>query len=147
MILNNETSFDPYACWKCYESLKTSHRLPKVNCKFHDDFVPGLEIDGNKSCEIFDYHSTLIKERVQRSLSNSFRYELWRRCCEDAHDCCDLLKKEYQVENFGLCEGFWDEDEKTCYSAIEPGEVVYQPCPYMQSQAYLSPCQCENFKC
>lgn len=142
-MIFNESSFPAYSCWKCYQSLQTSHKLEKVDCLLKGAYVPGLEINGNKSCEIFDYRSQLINERVQRSLSNSFRYDLWRRCCEDALDCCDTLKKEFQVENFGTCEGFWDEDERTCYNQIEPDEPVYRDCPYMESKAYLSRCQCE----
>lgn len=144
-VILRETSFHAYSCWKCYESLQTSNKLVKVNCPLNGDSVPALETNGNnnKSCEIFFYRSQFIKEQVQRSLSNSLRYDMWRKCCEDAIDCCDTLTKEYQVENFGSCEGFWDEDERTCYHQTEPGAKVFRTCPHMKSLAYYSRCECE----
>lgn len=70
----------------------------------------------------------------------------WEKCCEDAVDCCETLQKQYEVENFGSCEGFWDEDERTCYHSTSPGEVIHRPCPYLHSIADISSCQCKNLK-
>lgn len=140
-VLIHERIFPYFSCWKCYESFKLSGRLVKVNCKIQLDdenySVPGFVID--EDCVPFDYRTKSISKLVQSSLPNA-TFELWRRCCSNAVECCETMIKNYQVENFfNTCDNHWD--GKSCYRDTFPEKTVKKLCPYQITKSDASKCQ------
>lgn len=139
-VLIHEDIFPNFACWKCYESFKTSRRLVKVNCRIlRDDVyysVPGFVVEDG--CVPFDHRTKSISKLVQSSLTNS-TFERWNRCCSDAVDCCETMISSYQVENFlSTCDNHWD--GSSCYHDTLPFETVRKVCPYQKIKNEHSKC-------
>lgn len=143
-MLINEEIFSHFACWKCYENLRTNGKLVKVNCRIqHDDeffSVPGFVI-GDDGCVPFDHRTKSISELVQSSLTNS-SFERWSRCCNDAVKCCESMIENYQVENFfNTCDGHWD--GSSCFLDTFPDKSVKKTCPYRLTKNEKSKCERE----
>jgi hypothetical protein len=101
----------------------------KVNCRIqHDDVnysVPGFVVD--EDCVPFDHRAESISKLVQSSLTNS-TFEQWRRCCNDAVECCATMIEDYQAENFfDTCDNHWDGTR--CYRDTFPGKSAKRLCP------------------
>lgn len=132
--------FPNFACWKCYESLKSYGRLAKVNCKVKLDdetySVPGFVVDND--CVPFNHRTKTISALVQSSLTNS-TFIKWQRCCNEAVECCESMIRNYQVENFlNTCDNHWD--GVSCYRDTFPDESVKQLCPHQMTKHETSKC-------
>lgn len=136
----NEQIFPNFACWKCYENYKSTDRLVKVNCKINHEnetsAVPGFIV--GEACVPFDHRSESIRRLVQSSISN-VTFEWWRKCCNDAIECCESMITNYQAENFfNSCDHHWDGSR--CFAVTLPDTTASKNCPYDKTRWENSKC-------
>lgn len=136
-----ESIFPSHACWKCYENLIDKGRLIKVGCKIIHErqnyTVPGFVVDAD--CVPFDHRDKSISALVQRSLTNS-TFEKWQKCCNEAINCCHMMIKSYQVENFlNTCDAHFSIDGN-CFLDTRPGMNVKKMCPFHLTRYDSSKC-------
>lgn len=76
-------------------------------------------------------------------MSNNIKiYEQWRKCCEDALNCCEKMVENHQGENFfGTCDAHWN--GFSCFQETEGGSEVKKSCPYSMVKNDYSQCECE----
>ena len=139
-VLINEHIFNNFACWKCYETYKLNKKLVKVNCRvqLNDEnyTVPGFVVEDE--CVPFDHRTKSISKIVQSSLTSS-SFERWRRCCNEAVECCNIMIRNYQAENFfSTCDNHWD--GMRCYLDTLPGVTVQMTCPHQMTSFDDSKC-------
>lgn len=96
-----------------------------------------------EKCIPFDHRSTSINSLVQSSMSNE-TFRQWRKCCEDALNCCAGMIENQPGENFfNTCDAHWN--GFSCFNEAEPGEKVSRSCPHHLTKNDLNHCECEEF--
>ena len=95
-----------------------------------------------EKCVPFDYRSSLISDVVQSSMLDE-TYDEWRKCCEDAFECCEMMTQNQSGENFfNTCDAHWN--GFSCFNEANPEDVVYQKCPFHLVRYDASTCECKT---
>lgn len=73
-------------------------------------------------------------------------FKQWKKCCEDALNCCDEMINNQRGENFfNTCDTHWN--GFSCFNEADPGMRVEKTCPYHLTKYDTSHCECEaSFK-
>lgn len=66
----------------------------------------------------------------------------WKKCCEEALNCCDEMIKNPRGENFfNTCDSHWN--GYSCFNEADSGVRVEKSCPYHLTKYDSSQCECE----
>lgn len=92
-------------------------------------------------CIPFDHRSYSISDLVQSSMTNE-AYERWKKCCEDAINCCTSMIENFHGENFfNNCDAHWN--GFSCFDETDSGKMIKMECPYHKTRNDHNRCECE----